>query len=251
MINQQNMAQEIKFEPIDIIGHETLDVISQADRFNYWMYETIRPYCKGTVLEIGSGVGNISQCFLQDGFEITLTDIRTNYCKVLRQKFQQHPKLQQVQELDLTDPEFDQKFAHLFNSFDTVFALNVVEHIKDDQLALNNAKKLLRQQGHLVILVPSYQLLFNKLDTELGHYRRYTKGSLSKVFEQNNIPIIHKSHFNFMGIFAWFISGRLQANNQIPDRQMRLYNFFVPVFKWIDRLVFRQMGLSTIVVGKK
>ena len=245
------MAQEIKFEPIDVIGQETLDVISQADRFNYWMYETIRPHCKGAVLEIGSGLGNISQCFLNDQFSITLTDIRANYSQVLRQKFQQHPTLQAVKQLDLTDPKFDQKFASLFNSFDTVFALNVVEHIKDDALALKNAKKLLRKDGHLVILVPSYQLLFNKLDTELGHYRRYTKQSLSKVFEQNKISIIHKSHFNFMGIFAWFISGRLQANNQIPDSQMRLYNFFVPIFKWIDALLLRQWGLSTIVVGKK
>jgi hypothetical protein len=54
-----------------------------------------------------------------------------------------------------------------------------------------------------------------------------------------------------MGIFAWFVSGKLQKNNSIPAGQMRLYNMLVPVFKIIDILVFRICGLSTIVVGHK
>lgn len=54
-----------------------------------------------------------------------------------------------------------------------------------------------------------------------------------------------------MGIFAWFISGKLQGNKTIPQGQMKLYNLLVPFFRIIDILTFRRVGLSTIVVGQK
>jgi len=38
-------------------GYQTLEVIAKADKFNQWMFETIRPYCRGSILEIGSGIG--------------------------------------------------------------------------------------------------------------------------------------------------------------------------------------------------
>ena len=37
-------------------GTETLEVISDAGKFNQWMYQTIKPYCGGNVLEVGSGM---------------------------------------------------------------------------------------------------------------------------------------------------------------------------------------------------
>lgn len=243
--------KEIEFKEVDQVGGETLDVISNADKFNRWTYDTIRPFCKGNVLEIGSGLGNISQFFLKDGASILLSDVREGYCSELKQKFQNYPNLQGVELIDLVDAAFDEKFKDLFESFDTIFSLNVVEHIYDDNLAIKNAKKLLKKQGHLIILVPSYQALYNGLDKELDHYRRYNKKTLSALFDTNSLNIIHKQYFNFMGIFAWFISGKLQRNESIPSGQMKLYNMFVPVFKWIDRFVFRLAGLSTIVVGKK
>jgi len=243
--------KEIEFKEIDQVGGDTLDVISSADKFNRWTYETIRPFCKGNILEIGSGVGNISQFFLQEGALILLSDIREGYCEELKQKFHSHSNLKGVELIDLVDPAFDEKFQHLFGTFNSLFSLNVVEHIYDDNLAIKNAKKLLQKDGHLIILVPSYQRLFNGLDRELDHYRRYNKKTLSILFENNKLEIVNKQYFNFMGIFAWIISGKLQKNETIPGGQMKLYNAFVPIFKWIDRLVFRQAGLSTIVVGKK
>lgn len=243
--------QEIEFKENDHVGSQTLDVISDADRFNRWMYHSIRPFCKGNILEIGSGLGNISQFFLKENANITLSDIRAGYCEQLKQKFNHYPHLQGVELIDLVDKDFDTKFQHLLGTFDTIFALNVVEHIHNDELALQNCYKLLKKNGHLVVLVPSYQLLYNVLDKNLDHYRRYTKKNLSALFLKTNYTILSKQCFNFMGIFAWFISGKLQKNNTIPTGQMRLYNSLVPVFKIIDTLVFRLWGLSTIVVGKK
>lgn len=243
--------KEIEFKEVDQIGGETLDVISSADKFNRWTYDTIAPFCKGNILEVGSGVGNISKYFLENKQSIFLSDIRQGYCDKLQENFSSYPNLKGIDLLDLVDPDFDNKFKHLLGTFDTLFSLNVVEHIYDDNLAIKNARKLLKTGGHLIILVPSYQWLYNGFDKELDHYRRYNKKTLSALFDSNELTIMKKQYFNFMGIFAWFISGKLQKNDTIPGGQMNLYNMLVPIFKLIDRIVFRVAGLSTIVVGKK
>ncbi|NQY68700.1 MAG: methyltransferase [Flavobacteriales bacterium] len=243
--------EEIEFNEDDLIGGATLDAISDANLFNEWMYETIKPHCGGKVLEIGSGIGNISEFFIKDKFPLMLTDIRDTYCSTLENKFEKNEYFLGSKKMDLTDPEFESKFHDEIGQYDTVFALNVVEHIKDHTLALENCRLLLRNGGKLIILVPSYQWLFNDFDHGLGHYRRYTKSSLSKVFKSNQFQMIHKQYFNFIGIAGWFVSGSVLRKKVIPVGQMKLYNALVPIFKIIDKVIFNQVGLSTIIVGKK
>lgn len=238
---------DFQFKEVDAEGWETLDVIAQADKFNRWMYETIKPFCQGKVLEIGSGIGNISMYFVKDKFEITLTDIRANYCELLKKNF---PMVENILQLDLTHPQFDSEYKDHLGRYDTVFAMNVAEHIENDELALNNCHKLLKSQGKCIILVPAYQSLYNRFDNELEHYRRYTKKTLNELFEKCNFEIIHSQYFNFIGIVGWYISGKLLRNKTIPKNQMSLYNLLVPIFKIVDRCLFNSSGLSVISVGK-
>ena len=234
----------------DIYGYSTLASISGADRFNRWMYDTIKPWCKGRILEIGGGIGNISQCFLADGEELVVTELQEEYCQIIRDRFPSHPSLKEVITMDIVDPDFDRKYSGFFGSFDTVFALNVVEHIADDRLALKNCKKLLKKGGHLIILVPAFQTLFNHFDTALGHFRRYTVKTLHPVFEANELTVVHRQYFNLIGILGWWVSGSLLRKKVIPEGQMKLYNFFVPVFRIIDKISNKWLGLSVIMVGE-
>jgi len=242
---------KFEFQEFDAIGEETLEAIGQADHFNRWMYQTIKPWCKGQILEIGSGAGNISRYFLEDESKIMLSDIRENYCQKLNEKFIDKKGLLSVTKMNLTDPDFDSKHRDIFNSFDTVFALNVVEHIEDDFHAIKNSYKLLKQGGHLIILVPAYQSLYNQFDLGLGHYRRYTRSSLARIFHMNNLKIIRKQYFNFVGLFGWFFSGSILKKEQVPVGQIKIFNSMVPIFKVFDMAIFHSIGLSTIVVGKK
>lgn len=231
---------------IDNEGLATLNVIEKADLFNKWMYQTITPDCKGKILEIGSGIGNISQFFIDDNKEIVLSDLRDNYCDILKKKF-----TNTVLKIDLAEEDFEFKYADLIGTFDTVFALNVVEHIKDDELAIANCKKLLKSNGTLIILVPAYQFLYNNFDVELEHFRRYTKKTLKKVIQKNQLKIQKSYYFNFIGIFGWYFSGQILKKKTIPEGQMGLFNFFVPIFKIIDGITLKKMGLSTVCVAKK
>ena len=237
---------DFHFKDIDVEGQTTLEAIDKADNFNEWMYQTIKPYCKGKVLEIGSGIGNISRYFLRDNFDITFSDIRTSYCEVLIQKFPNS----NIVELDLIDPDFDNKFSSLLGTFDTVYALNVVEHIKDDNLAISNAKKLLKHDGNIIILVPAYQALYNRFDTVLEHYRRYNEQTLNTLIAKH-FTVIHSRYFNFIGIFGWFFSGSILKKKTVPAGQMTLFNKLVALFKLADKILFNKAGLSVISVGKK
>lgn len=235
----------------DKVGRGTLDVISVADKFNRWMFQAIQPFAKGDILEIGSGIGNISSHVLENNFQLMLSDFRSEYCEELRNKFSTYPNILGVRRIDLVDPEFSQKYNDLLNKFDTVFALNVIEHIEDDNLAIANCKRFLRKGGHLIILVPSYQKLFNNFDVELGHFRRYNIPKLINIFKKNELEIIHHQYFNLIGTLGWLVNGNLLKKKSIPEGQMILYNKLVPVFKIVDKAAFNKVGLSTIVIGSR
>lgn len=241
----------IEYCDADPVGEQTLTVISEAQDFNRWMFETIEPWCKGRLLEIGSGLGNLSRYFIKKRQPIYLTDLRAGYCEQLKQEFGVSPYCLGVNQVDLVATDFEDRYAELLGQFDTVFALNVVEHIEDDRKALCNARLLLRKGGRVVILVPAYQWLYTGMDAALGHYRRYTTATLTQTMSEAQLTIVHQQYFNTMGVLAWWLSGKIQRNEQIPGGQMRLYNALVPIFKWIDRLTLQKIGLSAIAVGER
>jgi 2-polyprenyl-3-methyl-5-hydroxy-6-metoxy-1,4-benzoquinol methylase len=238
---------DFDFKEIDEEGQETLEAITAADKFNNWMYSTISPYCSGKILEVGSGIGNISSFFINNKANLTLSDVRNNYVQTLQQKFPS----QNTFLLDLVLPEFENEYQEYLGTFDTVFALNVIEHIEDHKLAMENIHKLLKPGGRAVILVPAFQSLYNRIDKELYHYRRYTRKTLLKIFGPSQFKITKSRYFNFTGIFAWFIGGKIFKDSTVKKGKMKLYNSLVPIFKVIDIPLKQIAGLSVIVVGEK
>ena len=239
------------YKEVDKEGLDVLNVIAAADKFNNWMYQTIKPFLKGNILEIGSGIGNITQCVINDNFKVTASDIRDNYCAMLQDRFGENPYLNEIRNIDIVHPEFDNEYKDLFDKFDSIVALNIVEHVENDGLAIKNCKKLLRQEGNLIILVPAYMGLYNQFDKELEHFRRYTKSTLEKIFIAAGLKINKTQYFNFIGILGWWFSGRILRKKTIPGGQMKLYNTLVPIFKLVDKVMLNKVGLSVITFGTK
>jgi len=227
-------------------GYQTLEVIAKADKFNQWMFETISPYCHGNILEIGSGIGNISRLFIQKGYSIILSDTDEHYIEQLKTSFRGI----NIVSIDLIDEDFQKKYNRFFQTFDTVIFLNVLEHINNEDEAIENCRQFLKPGGALVILVPAYSFLFSKMDKELHHYRRYTAKTLSKVVSKKKFIVRKVFYFNAMGIFAWMY-GKLFGMDSIPSKEMNLFNNLVPLAKFIDKIVFKKAGLSVIMVAQK
>ncbi|MBL7924846.1 MAG: methyltransferase [Bacteroidia bacterium] len=235
------------YQEQDPEGLHTLEAIHAAHRFNRWMYEQVAPWMQGEILEIGSGIGNISSHFVEQSSRILLSDIRDSYCEVLRKTFPDSP----VRNIDLVHPGFQSVYADLSGRFDSAFALNVVEHIEDDQLALKNLMSLLKPGGRVLILVPAWPFLYNRIDTGLCHFRRYTPRSLRTLFSDAGLMLEKDWMFNALGIPAWFTGGRIQGKKEIEGGQMNAYEKLVPLARVLDKVTFNKIGLSAIAVGRK
>lgn len=241
------MGNQDNFKEFDFEGEENLRAIAEADKFNEWMYQQVTPHCDGKILEIGSGIGNISYFFDRDGMDIDLSDIREQYRSYLKKSFEK----QAVLDIDIVAVSFEEIHGDKLGAYDAVFALNVVEHIKDDKLAIENMIKLLKPGGKIIILVPAYQWLYNGFDMALEHFKRYTKSRLLGIFPTAGAKLIRSWYFNFAGIFGWFLVGSMLKKKLIPESNMKLYNLLTPIFKIADKVVLNKMGLSVIAVYQK
>jgi SAM-dependent methyltransferase len=235
----------------DPSGWKTLELFAEAPAFNKWLFDQISPFCKGAVLEAGSGIGNISGLLLDHHFKLTLSDMRAEYCRLLKHKFGASPDLQAVHQLDLALPDFESRYPDLLNRFDTVVALNVVEHIKEDALAVRNAAKLLRNEGNLIVLVPSGRYLYNRFDRELGHYRRYSGKAVSRLLTNAGLQVFYSGYFNSAGIAGWWFSGSVLKKKIIPGSQLKIFDRLVPAFRILDQCTKKIAGLSVISVAAK
>lgn len=232
-------------------GFETLSVVAVANKFNSWVYDTIQPYCTGKMLEIGSGIGNISEFLLRAKFNVTLSDFDEQYCKQLRDRFLTAAGLDDVICLDIVDKMFSEKYHDYFSLFDSIVLLNVIEHVDDDALAIRNCWNLLKQDGNMIIVAPAYSFLYNRFDSGLQHRRRYRKKSLSEMIVHNGFEIIASRYFNAAGIVGWYVSGKLERHDTIPESEMKFFNTCVPIVKLIDVVLRGVIGLSVFVVAKK
>jgi SAM-dependent methyltransferase len=235
----------------DPTGFETLESFSKIPAFNRWLYDKIKGFMRGQILEIGSGIGNISAFLLKDQLSVSLSDLRPEYTRLLKKKFNGEAHLQAVYDLDLSQPDFVNRHPDLVGKFDTIIALNVIEHIENDSLAVRNAAAMLRKDGRLLILVPAGQWLYNSLDRELSHYKRYSKTSLNNLLKSAGLVISSNRYFNAAAILGWWFSGNILRHKIISPAQLNAYNLLVPVFRIYDWFVTPFTGISVISVGTK
>jgi SAM-dependent methyltransferase len=227
------------------VGTHTLERIAQMDRFNAWMAENIRPHVGNRILEVGAGIGNMTQHFLDREY-VLATDSDDQLLLALQERLGARSNLR-TRRLDLLEnPD-----AITSERFDTIVCLNVLEHIEDDRKALRNMFHILEPGGKLVLLVPAFQWLFGSMDVGLGHYRRYTRKELREKFIATGFDIVSVRWMNMFGMIGWFLNGRLRKVEALPEGQLRAYDRFVPFFRLVERLTGPPIGQSIIVVGKK
>jgi SAM-dependent methyltransferase len=66
-------------------------------------------------------------------------------------------------------------------AYDLITALDVVEHIRDDEAAVAAMLAMLRPGGTLVMTVPASMLLWDRHDEINQHFRRYSRQSLAAL----------------------------------------------------------------------
>jgi SAM-dependent methyltransferase len=230
--------------PQDACGAETLERLMSARNYNRWLIDRLQRWVGRRVLEIGAGLGSMSE-FILDRERVVLSDTDPYYLARLRARFAGRPNVR-ITKLRL--PEADGSLAA--ERLDTVICLNVLEHVPADLASLAAMRALLKAGGRLVLLVPSLPSLYGTLDEALGHVRRYTPAELRRKFPDAGFRLLHLEYFNLAGIPGWWLTGRVLKRRLIPAGSLSLYDALVPLFR-LERFLPWRVGQSLIAIGER
>jgi len=217
--------------------------LSGARRYNRWMFDRLRRWVGRRVVEIGSGIGNLS-AFLLDSDRLVLTDTREEYLERLRTRFAKHANVA-VARLYLPT----ELGALAGQQFDTIICLNVLEHVDDDVSSLKAMRRMLAPGGRLILLVPALPALYGTMDKALGHHRRYQRAPLTSLLQATGFRVAHVEYFNLAGVPGWWFAGRVLRRQVIPAGSLKLYDALVPLFR-LERLLPWRVGQSLIAIGE-
>ena len=224
----------------------TLDLLTDTYNYNHWIYSLLRPHLGNRVLEVGAGIGNITQ-FLLPCESIVCTDVEDKYIDALGEMARTHTNITPLK-IDILDLRSDN--AHQ-NYFDTVLCINVLEHIENDLKAVRAMVSVLRPGGKLWLYVPACKWAFGMLDAQLGHFRRYSGRDLKNLASSAGLDMKKCHYVNFPGIFGWFWSARVRKDRVIRRENAQIVDKMVPYLSAMERLVKPLIGQSLVAVLEK
>jgi SAM-dependent methyltransferase len=229
---------------------ESRDTDFRASSLNDLITEFVRP---AQVLDIGCGTGGLSIRLARRGFSVTSQDPSSRMIDRCREVFSSQGldtsriRLGGIQEV--TEEDF----------FDSVVALDVIEHIEDDLGALEKMTRALKPGGILVLSVPALSFLYGQKDRDVGHYRRYDKKVLLTLLGQAGIDQVRTRYWNLVGIPPVFVMSRLlktrvpesfryRQGSESPSVVNRLLRVW---FERVENKLPMPIGLTLIATGVK
>jgi len=225
-----------------------LEIIEEAHRYSEHIFELFRPFVGRRVLEVGAGIGTMSRKLVRTS-ELVI-GIEPNASCVAR-----------LEVAMSAEPKFTMRSCHLEDcdlgelqrqQLDTVYCVNVLEHIEDDVAALKMFRDAIVTGGHVLIYVPAVQAAYGPLDAELGHHRRYSKRGLAAAFAAAGLDLIRLRYANPIGLIGWMYNSRVTKSRHHSLDQVRLFERFVaPWALPLERLIPPPLGSSLVAVGLK
>ncbi len=147
-------------------------------------------------------------------------------------------------------------------SFDLILAMDVVEHIDQDDLVVRELERLLRPNGRLIITVPAYQWMWGVQDEVSHHFRRYSMKSITRLVSNfSSFSILRKTYFNTFLFPAvalvrltskWFNIKNRESDFDISDNFLNpifylIFNTEIKILKWISY----PFGVSILMILEK
>lgn len=228
----------------------SLETLAEAVHYNEFVHDLMRPYLGRSVLELGTGIGNLTPWFLSGGTNVTAIDIDANLIRIHKERVGPKPGLT----LECVSIQDLARRPGMPGSFDAVVSSNVLEHIPDGTVGevAKAMHVLLKPGGHSVHWVPAFPAIYGSLDEAFGHERRYTKTSAKRLFEQAGFQIRSLSYWNMPGFFGWWLYGRILRVRSIPRSSALTFDRYVlPVLRRIEAYLPKPFGQSLLIVARK
>jgi putative flippase GtrA/SAM-dependent methyltransferase len=220
-------------------GRENLESMKDAKNYNAFLLELLDEHAgTGAVLDFGAGVGTFAAPLARRGRRVLCVEPDPEQRGVLAQA-----GLPAVAGLDAVPDE----------SVDSIYTLNVLEHIEDDNTVLCELYRRLRPGGRLLIYVPAFQVLFTAMDRRVGHFRRYRSTALQAQVRAAGFDVERGRYVDSLGFFVTLLYKWVGSRSGVVDaRSVRLYDRFVfPLSKICDSLLSGTFGKNIFVIASK
>lgn len=221
---------------------EELDLFAHAVNWKSYWASRVRPYLGTDVLEVGAGMGS-NTALLRDGMFGRWVCLEPD--PDLAARIPAHcegagpSRSVEVVVGTLDDLPSDAQF-------DTVIYIDVLEHIEDDAAELVRAVAHLRIGGNLIVLAPAHPGLFSPFDEAVGHYRRYTWGSLAAISPRFALSG-RFCYLDSVGVLA-SMANRFLLRSPVPTvGQVRMWDrWLVPISRGLDPIIGYRFGKSVL-----
>jgi SAM-dependent methyltransferase len=225
---------------------EELDALAGARNYYRWIVRRFSPFLGQRVVEVGAGIGTFAEHLLDSAPEIDLTLVEpaANNYPHLRARFADRPhvRIRHGYLEDAGEPE----------SADSIVAVNVMEHVRDDAAFVEAAHRLLAPGGHLLLFVPAVPAIYGSLDRAFEHFRRYTRPVLAERLRGAGLEPLRVQYTNLPGVAAWWLSGKVLRRRTVSARDARLYDrWVIPWVQALERVWTPPVGQSLIAVARK
>jgi SAM-dependent methyltransferase len=129
-------------------------------------------------LEIGCGNGTFISNISSHGLKVTGIDIVEKSVAIAKKK---NPSVTILRK-SLFDVE---------DTYNIVFCFEVLEHLKNDNDAIEKISQIIKEGGYFMCSVPAHpNLYYDVVDKYYGHFRRYEKKEFINLLKANNLKII-------------------------------------------------------------
>ena len=142
----------------------------------------------GAILEVGCGTGGNLASLARRG-RIQAFDPHIDALAFARER---HPGV------EIRQGALPNELPYEKGAFDLVAALDVLEHVEDDQQSAEALVQLTSPGGWLLVTVPAHQALWGSHDRRLHHRRRYGRDQLLDLFAPLDIQLERLTPFNIV-----------------------------------------------------
>ena len=229
---------------------EDLATLAEATHYRHWIYELIKGWLGQRILEIGSGVGSHTSLLLAHG-AVWATDVEPAYVAHLEARFADENRcrvgLLRLGAWRAEDRERIAAFAP-----DTIVCANVLEHVENDEEAVEGMMSCLTAGGALCLIVPAHPSLYSEIDRRYGHFRRYRRHDADRLTRGcGSASVVRCDYFNMLGCAGWLANHVLLRRRRLSRTQTRAFDRLVPWVRAVERLVSCPFGLSLRIIVRK
>ena len=232
-----------RFDVADRELQGSLESLEDAKNYADWLVELIAPYLRGNILEVGAGLGTLSERLAGHG-HVVASELSLTCVQRLREKFGGHPAIEVVEGEGVSGVG-DRKF-------ESIVLVNVLEHIEDDAAALGKLEQQLLPGGHLLLFVPAFEALMSDFDRSIGHHRRYHRARLIGAVYRAGLEVVEARYVNTVGAAIWWAFTKKLGG--VPTKKWPVRLFDKAIVPWLRKLETGRVapfGQSLLLVARR